>query len=74
MLKHAICTVIYFYRIVSYFQKYNQYENKIITYIYIISYKTARVVGLTPSLKSHERGLRNSLKLVVCNYNTVCII
>ena len=44
-------------------------------YIYIyISYKTARVVGLTPSLKSQGRGLRNPRKSTVCNYNTVCII
>ena len=39
-----------------------------------ISYKTARVVGLTPSLKSQGRGLRNSRKSTVCYYNTVCII
>ena len=39
-----------------------------------ISYKTARVVGLTPSLKSQGRGLRNPRKSTVCNYNTVCII
>ena len=37
-------------------------------YIYIyISYKTARVVGLTPSVKSHGRGLTNPLKLTVYN-------
>ena len=30
-------------------------------YLYI-SYKTATVVGLTPSLKSQGRDLRNSLK------------
>ena len=39
-----------------------------------ISYKTARVVGLTPSLKSQGRGLRNPRKSTVCNYNTVRII
>ena len=44
-------------------------------YIYMyISYKTARVVGLTPSLKSQGRGLRNPRKSIVCNYNTVFII
>ena len=37
-----------------------------------ISYKTARVVGLTPSLKSQGRGFRNPRKSTVCNYNTVC--
>ena len=30
-----------------------------------ISYKTARVVGLTPSLKSQGRGLRNPRKSTV---------
>ena len=44
-------------------------------YMYVcISYKTARVVGLTPSLKSQGRGLRNPRKSIVCNFNTVCII
>ena len=46
-----------------------------VCYLYIcISYKTARVVGLTPSLKSQGRGLRNPRKSIVCNYNTVFII
>ena len=31
----------------------------------LISYKTARVVGLTPSLKSQGRGLRNPRKSAV---------
>ena len=52
-----------------------KYRKNSVYYHYIyISYKTARVVGLTSSLKSQGRGLRNPRKSTVCNYNTVCII